>query len=158
MLTYQEAELVAADAMSSAAPDLWSAGTGNYLARIVLEAVGYADLLAEVERLRYVESNLASARSAGRSYRRQRDTARAEIERLRALSSLWQPVVSADGFEAAVNVMAQAYHKTECAYGVELAELRKTVRLAVDDLLLGRSEVGVIADLRAALPVSHVES
>ena len=66
-------------------------------------------------------------------------------------------LISDEG-DAAVTAAAAAYHETECVYGRDLARLREAVRLAIWDLLQGRSEHGVIADLRAALPISHVES
>jgi len=74
------------------------------------------------------------------------------------LDDLRREWLISDEGDAAVTTAAAAYHKTECIYGRELTTLREAVRLAVWDLLQGRGEHGVIADLRAALPVSHVES
>ena len=58
-------------------------------AAAVLSAVGYADLLGEIERLRWVESDLAHARSAGGSYLRQRDALAATVARVETLADGW---------------------------------------------------------------------
>jgi len=133
VLTYQEAVEAGArgcapaiypafDATDSC--DDWMLDVARDATAAVLEAVVYADLLAERNLLD--RTSQANANAHMDAERRVRE-GKTDVERLLALSSLWQAVVSAESFEAAVNVMAQAYHETECAYGAERDALAATL-------------------------------
>ena len=123
VLTYQEAVEVGARALADRyGEDVVDVDRQNCAA--VLEAVGYADLLAEC---RDAWRMFEAAEDQRDEARNERDQESFEVNRLQDLSNLWQSVVSAESFEAAVNVMAQAYHETECAYRTERDALVATV-------------------------------
>ena len=139
VLTYHEAVEAGARSLAdrySETEDVVDVDRRNCAA--VLSAVGYIDLLTSVELLRgsadawWTEYDVARAEAENlritvREDKRVMDRDAGELARLLALSSLWQSVISADGFEAAVNVMAQAYHESECAYRGERDALAATV-------------------------------
>jgi len=102
----------------------------RYLERMpaVLEAVGYADLLIEVEQLRITV----------REDKRVMDRDATEVERLtgEAQDALWE--------------RTHALNERDEAQARETA-LREAVGIAIFDLTHGRQRTGVMDDLRAAL-------